>query len=191
MRRKWPLLMASILLLLTVSCARDVKKEEPTTFGKYQEPSPVARPSRPPAQPTPEDQQRRAIEEGQLQGRRTDRAALQAARENFMQQKIYFPYDSAQLTQEAQQILRDKASWLRQNSDIYLVIEGHCDERGTTEYNLSLGDRRAESVKVFLVNLGIPASRMTTISFGEERPAVPGNNDNAWALNRRAEFILE
>ena len=71
------------------------------------------------------------------------------------------------------------------------MIEGHCDERNTSEYNMALGDRRANSIKQYMVNLGLPASRMRTISYGEERPTDPAHNEEAWARNRRAEFVLE
>lgn len=103
---------------------------------------------------------------------------------------IYFVYDSAALSGEAQEILRQKAEWLRSNN-ASVTIEGHCDERGTNEYNMALGDRRAESAKSFLVNLGIPASRMTTVSYGEERPADSGHSESSWSKNRRAHFVTE
>ena len=71
-----------------------------------------------------------------------------------------------------------------------LVIEGHCDERGTNEYNMALGDRRARSARDFLVNLGVDASRISTVSYGEEKPADPGKTEEAWAKNRRAQFVF-
>ena len=88
-------------------------------------------------------------------------------------------------------ILRRKAKWMRNNPGTSIIIEGHCDERGTTEYNLALGDRRAESVKIFLTNLGLSVTRMTTISYGEEKPLDPGLTEYAWSKNRRAHFIIE
>ena len=81
--------------------------------------------------------------------------------------------------------------WLNDNPDANIVIEGHCDDRGTNAYNLALGERRAESVKAFLADLGIESARMTTISYGEEKPLDLGQNEEAWAKNRRAEFVLE
>ena len=104
---------------------------------------------------------------------------------------IYFEFDRSTLTSESQEILRKKAKWLRANRDVKVVIEGHCDNRGTNEYNLALGDRRAVSTKAFLVNLGISPSRMVTISYGEERPLMHGQNEKAWAKNRRAHFEVE
>ena len=88
-------------------------------------------------------------------------------------------------------LLKAKALWIEANSTVLVSIEGHCDDRGTTEYNIALGERRALSAKKFLVNLGIPESRLTTISFGEERPFDMGNNDAAWAKNRRAHFVIK
>jgi len=105
-----------------------------------------------------------------------------------MQEDIYFEFDKSTLTPAAQDNLLRKAEWLRENPDATVTIEGHCDNRGTNEYNLALGDRRAESAKAFLVDLGIDASRLTTISYGEERPVDPRNNEEAWAKNRRDHF---
>lgn len=104
---------------------------------------------------------------------------------------VYFAFDSAELDEEAQSRLRRAADWLSrpENRTIIFRVEGHCDERGTEEYNLALGDRRANAVKEFLMSLGIAAERIQTISFGESRPADPGHDERAWALNRRAEFI--
>ena len=107
-----------------------------------------------------------------------------------MQEDIYFEFDKSTLTPAAQDNLLQKAEWLRENADATVTIEGHCDDRGTNEYNLALGDRRAESAKAFIVDLGIDASRLTTISYGEERPVDPRNNEEAWAKNRRDHFVV-
>jgi len=107
-----------------------------------------------------------------------------------MQEDIYFAFDKSTLTPAAQDNLLRKAEWLRENADATVTIEGHCDERGTNEYNLALGDRRAESAKAFLVDLGIDPMRMTTISYGEERPVDPRHTEEAWAKNRRDHFVV-
>jgi peptidoglycan-associated lipoprotein len=109
----------------------------------------------------------------------------------IMLEDIYFEFDKSTLTREAQETLTKKARWLRSNTDVKVIVEGHCDERGTNEYNLALGDRRAASTKAFLVDLGISPSRLITISYGEERPLTGGNNEDAWAKNRRAHFAVE
>jgi peptidoglycan-associated lipoprotein len=108
----------------------------------------------------------------------------------IMQEDIYFEFDKATLTPAAQDNMLRKAEWLRENSDVTVTIEGHCDERGTNEYNLALGDRRAESAKAFLVDLGIAAARITTISYGEERPVCAQHNEECWAKNRRDHFVV-
>ena len=113
------------------------------------------------------------------------------AREMFLNEDVYFDYDQSVLTPEAQDILRRKAVWMQATPDVKAIVEGHCDERGTTEYNLALGDRRAQSVKVFLEDLGIDGTRMSTISYGEEQPIDPGNNEEAWVKNRRAHFAID
>jgi len=103
---------------------------------------------------------------------------------------IYFDFDSAALQLGAKEELKKIGSWLLENPNTKIRIEGNCDERGTDEYNLALGERRAQSAKSFQMNLGIPAANIITISFGEENPADPGHNEAAWAKNRRNEFNI-
>ncbi len=100
--------------------------------------------------------------------------------------RVFFAFDRSDITPEAQQILERQADWLRRYPNVTVTIEGHCDERGTREYNLALGERRAQAVKNVLVAMGIPASRISTISYGKERPAVVGSTEEAYAQNRRA-----
>ncbi len=103
---------------------------------------------------------------------------------------VYFDYDKSLIRSDAEETLVDNASWLKreQNKDYKINIVGHCDERGTTEYNAALGERRAESSKKFLINLGIDAGRLETKSLGEEVPAKEGHDESAWKWNRRSEF---
>jgi peptidoglycan-associated lipoprotein len=101
---------------------------------------------------------------------------------------VQFAYDSFALTSSAKSALNDHANWLKANGR-NVQIEGHCDERGTTEYNLALGERRAGVVKDYLVGKGVPASQLSTISYGEERPAASGSDESTWSRNRRAEFV--
>jgi peptidoglycan-associated lipoprotein len=103
---------------------------------------------------------------------------------------VLFDYDESVITAAAERILRAKLPILRNSSSVRLRLEGHADERGSTEYNLALGSRRAESVRDFLSGFGIPANRLTTTSFGEERPAVNRGDEAAWAQNRRVEFVI-
>ncbi|HEX5318049.1 MAG TPA: peptidoglycan-associated lipoprotein Pal [Stellaceae bacterium] len=98
--------------------------------------------------------------------------------------RVFFAYDRADISPEGQQILQRQAEWMKRYGNVTVTIEGHCDERGTREYNLALGQRRAAAVKNVLVALGIPAGRVQTISYGKERPIVVGSNDEAYAQNR-------
>jgi peptidoglycan-associated lipoprotein len=100
--------------------------------------------------------------------------------------RVFFDYDSVVLNAEATRVLDGQAAWLKQYPDVVITIEGHADERGTREYNLALGDRRANAVRNYLMALGIDQERILTISYGEERPADPGHDESAWAQNRRA-----
>ena len=104
--------------------------------------------------------------------------------------RVFFNYDSSELDADAQELLQDQVAWLKQHSNVSIIVEGHCDERGTREYNLALGEKRAQSVKNYLISLGISTDRVTTISYGKERPAVIGSNDGAWAQNRRSVTIV-
>jgi peptidoglycan-associated lipoprotein len=102
---------------------------------------------------------------------------------------IYFDYDRANIRDDAVPLLRSNATAIQQNAAWGRVtIEGNCDERGSEEYNLALGERRADSVRRYLVDLGVPATRLDTVSFGESKPAVPGHDESAWRWNRRADF---
>jgi len=105
-------------------------------------------------------------------------------------QTILFDYDSSTIRRDMLPTLKQIANWLQTNSKIMLRIEGHCDERGTEEYNLALGERRALSVRKFLVDNKVTPERMITISYGEERPANQDHNEIAWAENRRVDFLL-
>lgn len=104
--------------------------------------------------------------------------------------RVHFEFDRSAITDEAAAVLRDKAEVLQRYPGVQLTIEGHCDERGSLEYNQALGMRRAESARRFLVSLGLSSDRFRTVSYGEERPLVEQSNERAWAMNRRAEFVM-
>lgn len=104
--------------------------------------------------------------------------------------RVFFATDSSVLNGESQAVLSRQATWLKSNGNVNVVLEGHADERGTREYNLALGERRANSARNYLVNLGIAASRVSVVSYGKERPAVLGSDRNAWSQNRRAVTVL-
>jgi len=108
----------------------------------------------------------------------------------FKDRDIYFGFDRYDLNSEARQSLVKLADWLLMHTEFEVTIEGHCDERGTTEYNLALGERRAEAAKAYVINLGVDIGKVTTISYGEELPVDPGHDEKAWSKNRRDHFLV-
>ena len=114
----------------------------------------------------------------------------QMAATAFVNEDVHFAFDSSLLDVDAERILEQKAAWLQDNGDATVQIEGHCDERGTSAYNLALGERRANSVQEYLTVLGVDPSRLSTISYGEEQPLDPGHDEAAWSRNRRAHFVI-
>jgi len=118
-----------------------------------------------------------------------DEANRQAQERGYIKDAFY-NFDDATLSADAQSALSDSATWLKKHPEYNVLIEGHCDERGTEQYNLALGDRRAQSAKTYLSTLGVDSGRMRTVSYGEERPFDAGHNDEAWAKNRRAHLVL-
>lgn len=105
--------------------------------------------------------------------------------------RVFFDYDRADLKSEAKSTLERQASWLKQYRNFNITVEGHADERGTREYNLALGEKRASAMKDYLVSLGVASSRINTISFGKERPAVLGSDESSWAQNRRGVTVIQ
>lgn len=103
---------------------------------------------------------------------------------------VFFDTDRYDLEQEAREHLASNATWLRQYSSVSILVEGHCDERNTREYNLALGEKRANAVRDYLIFMGIDAPRIRTISYGEERPFARGSDEAAWQLNRRSHFVI-
>ncbi len=123
----------------------------------------------------------------------TPKGPAPGSREDFQQNvgdRVFFDYDKSEIKSEGRTILERQAAWLKKYTNVTLTVEGHCDERGTREYNLALGERRATAVKKVLVALGVPAKRISTISYGKERPAVVGSNEAAWAQNRRGVSVV-
>ena len=124
-----------------------------------------------------------------------DTAVASDSEENFDnlldQKTIYFDFDDAKVSEDSQRIIRAHAEGLSDYPDASVAISGHADERGTREYNLALGDQRGEAVSAFFQEFGIDSSRISVVSFGEERPAVVGFDESAWSLNRRVEFEYE
>jgi len=165
-------------LMFVVSCAKKQVKPTQAEIEAGQKATAEAR-----KQEEARFQQKLAEDEGSVKARKE--------REMFQSEDIHFDYDKYNLRPEAQEILRRKAQWLMANSAVKVTIEGHCDERGTNEYNMALGDRRAQSAKAFMVDLGVKSDRLATVSYGEEKPVDPGHNEEAWGKNRRAHFALD
>lgn len=176
------IVLVSAAALLLAACAKD--PEPSTTAGGA---GPVAEEAgangQPEAVSTPElsAAELAAIENRDKYGAYANQSALDA----FAGDRVFFAYDSSELTDEARDTLARQAEWMDYHSRARVTIEGHCDERGTREYNLALGERRASAVKSYLMALGVSSSRINTISYGKERPAVVGNSDSAWSQNRR------
>jgi len=118
-------------------------------------------------------------------------AAARGAEKESVLKDAFFDYDKSSIRPDAKRSLDENAKWLKANPNAALTIEGHCDERGTGEYNLGLGQRRAKAAKDYLVSAGINPKRIKTISYGKERPFVPGHDESAWKWNRRAHFVLQ
>ena len=131
----------------------------------------------------------RALRE-QAEREQAARAASASATLDGAVKDIYFDFDQSNIRLDAREILKANADVFLKNSTATIMIEGYCDERGTAEYNLALGERRAQEAKKYLINLGTKASQIKTISYGEERPLDPGHNEEAWANNRRAHFVV-
>ena len=179
-------IMLAMLLALGVSCAKKQVTME-TQEMAAQEGA---------AQQSAEDEAaRREAEE--LRRMREERQKKQAAsmseearRAAFEDENIHFDFDKYVLTPQAMMILDDKAAYLREHSGVRVLVEGHADERGSNEYNLALGDRRANSAKNYLVKSGVAGSRITTISYGEEQPLCRQQNESCWSRNRRGQFSV-
>ena len=172
----------SLILLLTVlcmgmlmtGCQKKAPEPEPVAPTPIPTNTPIPAPTPVPTQ-SPEELRMMKLEEA--------RGALSS-------ESIYFDYDRAILSEDARGILAEKAGYMINNPDIQVTIEGHCDERGSNEYNLALGERRAAAARKYLVNFGVSEASIETITFGEERPVCRDSNESCWKLNRRAAFVV-
>jgi peptidoglycan-associated lipoprotein len=191
-RNMWMNLVMAILvsvLFLTVSCSKKTVVTDEASIQNQQDLE-ADRQAQAQAQMEKDRLSQMTIDE-QRAKEQAMKEAMARAKDDFINQDILFAYDSSDLDAAAVTLLKAKAAWLMANMNETATIEGHCDERGTTEYNLALGERRASVVKAYLVNLGIADSRLSTISYGEERPKVMGSTEEAYRLNRRAHFAMD
>lgn len=185
----WGAVVLAVAMLLSMGCAKkEIKSTDAPApaapAGKAAEPVVVSEPIKPVETPARAAETRVAAAEA---------AAGMAATEekSSIFQDILFDFDKSFIREDAKPTLAKVAGYMKRNAGAKLSIEGHCDERGTAEYNMALGDRRADSARKYLVSLGVPAGALSTISFGKEKPLDPGHNEDAWAKNRRAHFVLK
>ena len=173
------LVVLTIAVATLAACSSQEPPEQAPTAPE-QEPAPAQQPQ--PAEEPPAAGDFEAAEPG------SDVLSIQEINETGVLKTIYFDYDQSGIRPDQRATLQANAQFLRNNSNFRLVIAGHCDERGTRDYNMALGERRASATMQYLVSLGVPRDRVDIISYGEETPAATGNNESAWAQNRRAQF---
>jgi peptidoglycan-associated lipoprotein len=173
-------ILPAMLGLFAASCTKKMVKTEPVATAEPEIQSALDGAAEEAEQPGQPDEDRLWAET----------AAREAAEHAFVEENIHFAFDSSALSERAREILESKADYLRSNPGITVTVEGHCDDRGTDAYNIALGERRAESVRIFLVGLGIGTNRLDTVSYGEERPIAMGHDEASWAENRRAQFVV-
>jgi peptidoglycan-associated lipoprotein len=185
--------IARAALLLTVCTAIACGKKAPPVARPLPPPPPsvaTATPAnRPPAPPQPAPEPALVPPEPVASNNITS-GSLDDINRNSPLKPAFFEYDSSELTADAQAALKGDADLLKRNATWAVTIEGHCDERGTAEYNLALGERRAVAARTYLVSLGISADRLKTVSYGKEFPFDPGHDESAFAKNRRAHFVI-
>jgi peptidoglycan-associated lipoprotein len=195
MQKHWTIMalaLAVLVIFFAAACTKSKISSEPVTTTTAEEEA--ARRAAEEARQRELARQKALAEENLKEESISERMTSERAQDDktrFENEDIYFDFDSIRLTPEAQESLTKKGKWLRENPTTTVTIEGHCDNRGTNEYNLALGEGRAQSAKTFLMDLGIDAARLNTISYGEERPLDPQQTENAWAKNRRAHFVID
>lgn len=189
MNRTLTLIAGLALTLFLASCADKPKQE--LTAAPAEKPVVEAAPA--PASPDEDSLKRAALEAERLENDRLEsrRKALEDMMNKLMSEEIYFEYDKAVLTEKAKDLLSQAGDILAKEPKLWVEVEGHTDERGTEAYNLSLGGKRAQSVVEYLVNYGVAADRLKSVSFGEEKPKVEGVSEEAHAQNRRAAFNVK
>ena len=184
--------MALLLVLaavLAIGAGGGRKKTPPVARPVMPPPTTSTTPERPPAPPEPVGEKPVVAEPAIPEDTMASRSLDELNRDSPLR-PAFFSYDSADVSSEAQQVLNVNAEMLKKYPNWVVTIEGHCDERGTAEYNLALGERRAVAVRAYLVSLGIPAERLKVISYGKEFPFDPGQTEEAYAKNRRGHFVI-
>lgn len=188
--RAWILgaLMLAMLLVLPVSCAKKKVTMEAEPMEEERAVEDTAAQQAAEAEAARREAEMAKMSEADRQREEAAMMAEEARMRAFVEENIHFDFDKYVLTPKAMMILDEKASYLREHPAVRVLIEGHCDNRGSNEYNLALGDRRANSAKNYLVKSGVAESRITTISYGEEQPLCTENTESCWWKNRRDQF---
>jgi peptidoglycan-associated lipoprotein len=191
MHRRWASSSLILLAVVVALSAGACQKKVPPVARPIPPPPPITspEPARPPAPPEPVREPpvtppAPIVEDKMLS------ASLDEINKNSPLKPVFFGYDSSDISAEAQKILEGNAEVMKKYKSWVITVEGHCDERGTAEYNLALGERRAVSARTYLVSLGIPAERIRVVSYGKEFPFDPGHTEEAWGKNRRDHFVV-
>ena len=164
------------------------KKQVKTEGGQIKQVQPSEKPAAEAPAEKPSEQERKVTEAPPGPNEQPQPVEAPKAERNL--NDVFYAFDSYELSPDDQKTLQDDANWLKANPNSMVTIEGHCDDRGTVEYNLALGEKRAQVAKSYLVSLGIKGDRLKTISYGKSKPFDNGNNEAAWAKNRRAHFVV-
>jgi|SRR5690242_10842451 peptidoglycan-associated lipoprotein len=180
------LILVLVCLTLIAACG----KKKPPVARPTTPPPPAASPTKPPEPPEPVPEAAPIPREPSISDDSLASKDLDVINKNSPFQPVFFALDSFDVDQAGQQALNANAEILKKYPSWTITIEGHCDERGTAEYNLALGERRALAAKTYLVSLGVPADRLRTVSYGKEFPFDPGHDEAAWSRNRRAHFVV-
>ncbi|MFH1080033.1 MAG: peptidoglycan-associated lipoprotein Pal [Pseudomonadota bacterium] len=182
------MLIFCVFLMFMTGCAKKaVSKDEGLGAGQKKAAVTEAKPA--PVTDPAADAREQALKRDAAAAAAAAAAAEKEAKRGF--EDIHFAFDKSTIEPAARMILKNLADWLMKNKNYALAIEGHCDERGTVEYNLALGQRRADASMKYLVDLGVNNANIATVSYGKERPLDPGHNEEAWAKNRRASFTVK
>jgi len=205
--RRWLIVLLLMALAFSFSCAKRTIRSDAVSYppARVEPRAAEVKPEAKPEAVSPEnaadlEKQKKLQEENlreeslrekalQEEAARRDAAAREAAAKETKLESVYFDFDLWSIREDQKDIMQKNSEWLKANPKVKVRLEGHCDERGTAEYNLALGQKRAEAVKAFLEGLGINRQRISAISFGKERPLDPGHDEVAWAKNRRVDLV--
>lgn len=194
---RWGLAVLFVLALVVAGCAKKevVRSNEEAGKPAAEAAAPAAKPetvvSEPVKPEAPRAQETPSAAGTQLAAREAEAGVAATTEQASMFEDIHFDFDKSFIREDAKPALAKVADYLKKNAGAKVQVEGHCDERGTAEYNMALGARRAESAKKYLLSLGVKSAALSTVSYGKEKPLDPGHTEDAWAKNRRDHFVLK